>query len=88
MIIIKPSLENKPTNDIAENSARAPYFLVYEDETFIKAIKNPFTAWGGAGPAVVDLLENENCKHFIAKKIWDKMLAALETAGISYDIVK
>jgi len=87
MIIIKPSLEKEPTGIIAENSARAPFFLVFEDEKFIKTIKNPFTWGGGAGLASADLLKDVGCELFVAKKIWDKMKTALDRHGISYEII-
>jgi predicted Fe-Mo cluster-binding NifX family protein len=43
MFIVKPVLEDKANSDIAENSARAPYFLLFNDDKFVKSIKNPFT---------------------------------------------
>lgn len=87
MIIIKPVLENDEKADIAENAARAPYFLVFEDDKLVKVIKNPFTTWGGAGFAVADLLHDEWCKKFMAKKIGDNMKSALDNHGILYEII-
>jgi len=87
MIIIKPSLEKIPSEEIAENSARAPYFLVFEDDKFIKVIINPFTTGGGAGFAVADLLKDANCEKFVAKKIWDNMKNRLDEYGILYEEV-
>jgi predicted Fe-Mo cluster-binding NifX family protein len=43
MRIIKPVLEDDENSKIAENAARAPFFLVFDDEKFVKSIKNPFT---------------------------------------------
>jgi predicted Fe-Mo cluster-binding NifX family protein len=37
------SLGPNPNDPIAENAARAPYFLVFEDDKFVEAVKNPFT---------------------------------------------
>lgn len=88
MIIIKPSLEKTPSDEIAENSARAPFFLIFEDEKFVKAISNPFTSGGGAWFAVADLLKDESCEKFIAKKIGDNMKNKLDEYGILYEIVK
>lgn len=65
MRIIKPVLENNEKVDIAENAARAPFFVIFYDNKFVKSIKNPFTTWGGAGFAVADLLNNEWCDKFI-----------------------
>jgi predicted Fe-Mo cluster-binding NifX family protein len=36
------SLGPNPSDPVAENSARAPYFLVFEDDNFVEAVKNPF----------------------------------------------
>ena len=87
MIIVKPVLEKKEDAEIALNSARAPYFIFFEDDKFIKFVKNPFTVWGGAGFAVADLLKNEWCEKFIAKKIWDNMKNKLEDNDIVYEII-
>ena len=87
MIIIKPVLENKETADIAENAARAPFFIVFDDDKFVKSIKNPFTTWGGAGFAVADLLHNEWCEKFIAKKLGDNMKSALDNHNILYELI-
>ncbi len=92
MIIIKPSLEEKPTDNIAENSARAPFFLVFDrdesgKESYLRTIKNPFTWGGGAWPAAVDLLQEEWCELFIAKTIWEKMKNKLDEYNISYEII-
>jgi len=46
MRIIKPVLFDSKDADIAENAARAPYFLVFDDDKFIKSIKNPFVSGG------------------------------------------
>jgi hypothetical protein len=43
MRIIKPVLSDNQNADIADNAARALYFLVVDDDKFIKSIKNPFT---------------------------------------------
>jgi predicted Fe-Mo cluster-binding NifX family protein len=42
MRIIKPILEKDENSDIAENAARAPFFVVFDDNKFNKFIKNPF----------------------------------------------
>ncbi len=87
MIIIRPALEDNKDSILADNAARAPFFLVFDDEHFVKSIKNPFVTWGGAGFAVVDLLKSEWCELFIAKKIWDNMKNALDNNAIAYKIV-
>lgn len=87
MIIVKPVLEKDEKSDIAINSARADYFAFFEDDKFIRFVKNPFTFWWGAGFAVADLLKNEWCEKIIVKKIWDNMKLKLEENGIIYEIV-
>jgi len=87
MRIIKPVLSDSIDADIAENAARAPYFLVFEDDRFIKSIKNPFVTGGGAWFAVAELLKNEWCEKFIAKKLWDNMKSSLDDYSIIYEII-
>lgn len=88
MLIIKPWLEDKAGSEIAINAARAPFFLVFNDQDFIKSIKNPFVSWWGAWFAVADLLKDEWCELFIAKKIWDNMKNRLEEIWINYQIIE
>lgn len=71
---------------IAENSARAPYFVVFNWEIYEKTIKNPFSSWWWAGFAVAELLKNEWCKKFIAWKIWDNLKTKLVEYDISFDV--
>ena len=87
MRIIKPVLFDSKDADIAENAARAPYFLIFEDNKFIKSIKNPFVSGWWAGFAVAELLNNEWCEKFIAKKIWDNMKSSLDDYNILYEII-
>jgi predicted Fe-Mo cluster-binding NifX family protein len=42
MKTIIASLVEGENYEIASNAARAPYFIVFEDDKFIKSIKNPF----------------------------------------------
>ena len=71
--------------EIAQNSARAPYFIVFEDDKFVKSIKNPFVSGWWAGFAVAELLKEEWCEKFIAWKIWDNLKNMLEEYGIEYE---
>ena len=88
MLIIKPVLENKPEAEIAVNAARAPFFLIFNDQDFVKSIKNPFVSGWGAWFAAADLLKNEWCELFIAKKIWDNMKNRLGELWINYKLIK
>jgi len=70
--------------EIASNAWRAPYFIVFENDNYIKSIKNPFVSWGGAWFAVAELLKDEWCELFLAWKIWDNMKGQLEEYNIKY----
>ncbi len=71
--------------EIASNAARAPYFIVFEDDKYVKSIKNPFVSWGWAGFAVSELLKDEWCELFIAWKIGENMKGQLEEYGVKYE---
>lgn len=71
--------------EIAQNAARAPYFIVFEDGKFIKSIKNPFVAWWWAWFAVAELLKEEWANKFIAWKIGDNLRSKLEEYWIEYE---
>ena len=79
------SLVSWENYEIAQNAARAPYFIVFKDEKFIKSIKNPFTSWGWAWFAVAELLKEESCEKFIAWKIWGNLKEKLNEYNISYE---
>ena len=79
------SLVEGENYEIASNAARAPYFIVFEDDKFIKSIKNPFVTWWWAGFAVAELLKEEWCEKFIAWKIWGNLKNMLEEYGIEYE---
>ncbi len=87
MRTIKPILEEDQNASIADNAARAPFFAIFDDDQFVKFVKNPFVSWWWAGFAVADLLKEEWCEKFIAKKIWDNMKNKLDEYGIVYEIV-
>ena len=70
---IVASLTDNKNSQIAENAARAPYFLVFEDDKLVKVIKNPFIVWWGAWFAVAQLLKDEEADVFVAKKVWPNL---------------
>ena len=72
---------------IAENAARAPYFLVFENDNFVKAIKNPFTIWWGAWFAVAEMLKDIKADVFVAKKIWPNLKNLLDNYNIKTELV-
>jgi len=71
--------------EVASNAARAPYFIVFDNDKFIKSIKNPFVSGGWAWFAVAELLKDEWCELFIAWKIGENMKGQLEKYGIKYE---
>jgi predicted Fe-Mo cluster-binding NifX family protein len=85
MKTIIASLNEWEKYEIANNAARAPFFILLEDEKYIKSIKNPFTSWWWAGYAAAELLKNEWCELFIAWKIWWNLQNKLEEYWIKYE---
>jgi len=71
--------------DISQNASRSPYFTVFENDKFIKSIKNSFISWGWAWFAVADLLKKEWCEKFIAWKIWENLKNKLNEYWIKYE---
>lgn len=78
------SLWKNIDSDIAQNAARAPYFLIFDDNKFVEAIKNPFVVWGWAWFAVADLLKENQCELFVAGKIWWNLKNKLDQYNIKY----
>lgn len=79
------SLTSEKEYEIATNAARAPFFIVFEDDSYVKTIKNPFTSGGGAGFAVAELLKDEGCNLFIAGKLGDNLKERLESYWIDFE---
>jgi len=70
---------------IANNAARAPFFIVFENDKYIKSIENPFKTGGWAWFAVAELLNDEWCNLFIAWKIWWNLQNKLEEYSIKIE---
>jgi len=70
---------------IAENAARAPYFLVLENDKLLEAIKNPFQVWWWAWFAVAELLKDKWCELFVAGKIWWNLEIKLNEYWIKFE---
>ncbi len=81
-----PALWPNENSEIAENAARAPYFLVFEDDKFVEAVKNPFVVWWWAWFAVADMLKDMWVDVFVAKKIWNNLRNMLENYGIKIEL--
>lgn len=86
MKIIIASLLEGEKYEIANNAARAPYFVVFNSKTYQKTIKNPFVNWGGAWFAVAELLKDEWCEKFIAWKLWENLKNKLEEYNIYWEV--
>jgi predicted Fe-Mo cluster-binding NifX family protein len=72
--------------EVASNAARAPYFIVFNNDKYEKSIKNPFVSWGWAGFAVAELLREEGCDLFVAWKVGWNLEEKLDEYGIKYEI--
>jgi len=72
--------------EVASNAARAPYFIVFNNDKYDKSIKNPFVSWGWAWFAVAELLKEEWCDLFIAWKVGWNLEEKLDEYGIKYEI--
>ena len=68
---------------VCPTAGRAPYYLLFENRTLIKTIKNPFTiGGGGAGHGVIQMLSNENMEIIISGKFGDNMRQAISEKGM------
>ena len=69
---------------LCKTAGRAPYYFIFEEGVLLKTLKNPFAVGGGgAGPAVAKMLANESVEKVFCQKFGDKMLATLDSRGIS-----
>jgi predicted Fe-Mo cluster-binding NifX family protein len=77
--------KNNFDSKISQTGARAPYYLIVENEELIEVIKNPFAVGsGGAGFSIAYLLDGKGVKVFIAKTIGENMKGALNEKGIKF----
>ena len=76
--------EGKDENsEISSRGARAPFYLVFEKENLIEAIKNPFAVGGGgAGWSVAHMLADKKIDLVIAERIGPNMEMALKEKGL------
>ncbi len=80
------ALGDNVDSDISPVAARAPYYLIFDkDGTFLKAVKNPFSASDrDSSSGVADLILKQSCKTMIAGKFGYKMQSRLKVHGIKY----
>ncbi|RLG12385.1 hypothetical protein DRN69_06880 [Candidatus Pacearchaeota archaeon] len=85
MKIAVASEEKTQEGKISQRGGRAPYYLIFENKKFIRAIKNPFAIGsGGAGWSVAYMLADEKVNLVIAGKIGPNMRFALKEKGIKF----
>ena len=83
---MKIAVASKGRNEesfLSEVSARAPYFLIFENDNLIEAIKNPFTVGGGAGYSAAHLMAEKGVSLIISGgKFGPVLKMSLEEKGI------
>jgi predicted Fe-Mo cluster-binding NifX family protein len=86
MKIAVPAIGAEKNSLISEETARAPYFLIFDENGhFIAAIKNlAKDQAGGVSRAVVALLSDNNVTVIIAKSVGAKMEKALSARHIKF----
>jgi len=88
MIIAIASTSKDFKGSVSKQGARAPYYLlINEQNEILEALKNPFAkGGGGAGFSVAKMLEQKNVQKLIAGKIGDNMQGALQERNIEYEL--
>ncbi len=88
MIIAIASTTKNLKGEISNQGARAPYYLLIDDQNeILESLKNPFAkGGGGAGFSVAKMLEQKNVNKLIAGKIGDNMQGALQERNIEYEL--
>jgi len=75
----------KLDSKVCPTAGRAPYYLIFEDKTLVKTIKNPFAIGsGGAGSSVAQMLANEGVNQVVAGTFGGNMTAILDLKNIEY----
>ena len=75
--------EGNEDSKLSVVSARAPYFLIFEDNKLIETIKNPFLVGGGAGYSVAHLMAEKGVELFVSGgKFGPVLKMTLEEKGI------
>jgi len=68
---------------LSEVSARAPYFLIFENGKLVESIKNPFTVGGGAGYSAAHLMSEKGVELIVSGgKFGPVLKMSLEDKGI------
>ncbi|MGD8484359.1 MAG: NifB/NifX family molybdenum-iron cluster-binding protein [Thioalkalispiraceae bacterium] len=75
---------NEPASQVSQHGARAPYYLVYDENgTFQEVHKNPYAnSERGAGPKVARFLMQLGVQLLVAGDFGGRFVEELETGGI------
>lgn len=86
MKIAIASVENNIDSKVSERGARAPYYLIFDNDfTLIESIKNPFAIGsGGAAYSVAQMFLDKEINVFIAGKFGEKMIGVLDENSIKH----
>jgi len=74
---------------VCPTAGRSPFYLIFENKSLIKTIKNPFAVGGGgAGFGVIQMLANEDVNLIVSGKFGANMITALEQKNMTYKSVE
>ena len=83
---MKIAISSEGDNENAKVSmvtGRAPYYLIFEGENLIEAVKNPFAmGGGGAGFGVAQMLANKGVNVVVSGKFGPNMTSFFNEKGI------
>ena len=83
MKIAIASIGKDEDSEVSPVGGRAPFYLIFEDKKFVKAVSNPFrVGGGGAGFGVAKMLADEGVELAVCGKFGPNMQTALEQNGI------
>ena len=78
-----PTKENNWESPIDDRFARAPFFLIYDDESEKEEwLENTIGGAHGVGPKVIQMLAQNGVDVVIAPQLGGNALQAMEAAGI------
>lgn len=86
MIIAFAAMEPEQGTVIAEHSARAAFFLLFDEQgRFIEALLNPFAqVERGAAPSAAQFLADKGVDTLIAGEFGARFVSELDEKGINY----
>lgn len=77
-------------SEISDQGARAPYYLVFDENGKLQeTLSNPFSiGGGGAGFAVAKMLADKGIDVLIAGNFGPNMIGALDERGVKHNVMK